>query len=199
RASRAAPEPWGAQVGGHRQARDASGSVGPRPAHRAGPYDARPRPEVPRRPSSRAHPRARRLWPRIRGDLDVLSGAAGRGLDAVGRSRSLVRRRPTGAPRGGGGRAHDRWTGGPPGRAGRSGRAAGKGGAAPRRSGDRGGMAFALVWHPRCVDDAKGQAMTLDPYHLALGDSSQLKLRASAMVAEGGAAISYEAALLFHE
>jgi hypothetical protein len=41
--------------------------------------------------------------------------------------------------------------------------------------------------------------MMLDPYHLALGDSTRLKLRASAMLAEGASGAEYQAALLFHE
>lgn len=41
--------------------------------------------------------------------------------------------------------------------------------------------------------------MSLDPYQLALADSTRLKLRGSAVLAEGGVDAGYNAAVLFHE
>jgi hypothetical protein len=60
-------------------------------------------------------------------------------------------------------------------------------------------MAFPLVRITRSFNVGACEAMSLQPHTLALADSTRLKLRGSALLAEGGAAAAYEAAVLFHE
>jgi hypothetical protein len=60
-------------------------------------------------------------------------------------------------------------------------------------------MVIPVVWVSRRSGNDAREAMSLDPYLLALADSTRLKLRGSAVLAEGGADAGYNAAVLFHE
>src|SRR5207249_4047477 len=48
------------------------------------------------------------------------------------------------------------------------------------------------------VHDGAGEAVIDEPYRLALSESSKLKLRALALLAEGGDDAAFRAAVLFH-